>query len=89
MPNFMAEELVHRFNWLRDEQARTNASVETRLKALEADNADLRQRFTVLTRLMISKQLASAEEIAMLLAAAATPAAEPVADKPAAPTAEG
>lgn len=88
MANFMAEELVHRLNWMRDEQARTNASVETRLKALEADNADLRQRFTVLTRLMISKQLASAEEIAMLLAAAATPAAEPVAPEPAAPTTE-
>lgn len=73
MANFMSEELGHRLNWLRDEQARTNASVETRLKALEADNVDLRQRLTVLTRLLIAKQIAPAEEIAMLLANAATP----------------
>jgi hypothetical protein len=73
MANFMSEELGHRLNWLRDEQARTNVSVETRLKALEADNTDLRQRLTVLTRLLIAKQIAPAEEIAMLLANAATP----------------
>lgn len=73
MANFMSEELGHRLNWLRDEQARTNASVETRLKELEADNTDLRQRITVLTRLLIAKQIAPAEEIAMLLANAATP----------------
>ncbi|HEY4262720.1 MAG TPA: hypothetical protein VGM98_21350 [Schlesneria sp.] len=73
MANFMSEELGHRLNWLRDEQARTNVSVETRLKELEADNADLRQRLTVLTRLLIAKQIAPAEEIAMLLANAATP----------------
>jgi hypothetical protein len=73
MANFMSEELGHRLNWLRDEQARTNASVETRLKELEAANTDLRQRITVLTRLLISKQIAPAEEIAMLLANAATP----------------
>jgi hypothetical protein len=73
MANFMSEELGHRLNWLRDEQARTNIAVETRLKALEADNTDLRQRLTVLTRLLISKQIAPAEEIAMLLANAAAP----------------
>ncbi len=73
MANFMSEELGHRLNWLRDEQARTNVAVETRLKELAADNADLRQRLTVLTRLLIAKQIAPAEEIAMLLANAATP----------------
>lgn len=73
MANFMSEELGHRLNWLRDEQARTNAAVETRLRELEADNIDLRQRLTVLTRLLIAKQIAPAEEIAMLLANAATP----------------
>lgn len=73
MANFISEELGHRLNWLRDEQARTNLAVETRLKALEADNIDLRQRVTVLTRLLIAKQVAPAEEIAMLLANAAAP----------------
>ncbi len=83
MANFMSEELGHRLNWLRDEQARTNVSVETRLKALEADNADLRQRLTVLTRLLIAKQIAPAEEIAMLLANAATSTEAAAQDAPA------
>ncbi|MFO1045085.1 MAG: hypothetical protein U0941_25195 [Planctomycetaceae bacterium] len=70
----MTEELSHRLNWLRDEQSRTNASVETRLKELEADNKEIRNRLTVLTRLLISKQIATAEEIATALTAIATPA---------------
>lgn len=75
MAGFMTEELSHRLNWLRDEQSRTNASVETRLKELEADNKEIRNRLTVLTRLLISKQIATAEEIATALTAIATPAA--------------
>lgn len=74
MAGFMAEELSHRLNWMRDEQSRTNASVETRLKELEADNKEIRNRLTVLTRLLISKQIATAEEIAMALTAISTPA---------------
>ena len=75
MAGFMAEELSHRLNWMRDEQSHTNASVETRLKELEADNKEIRNRLTVLTRLLISRQIATAEEIATALTAISTPAA--------------
>lgn len=72
----MSEELNHRLGWMRDEQARTNASFETRIKELQGECADLRLRLTVLTRLLISKQVATAEEIAAALAAAMVPATE-------------
>ena len=73
--SFMTEELNHRLNWLRDEQARTNANLESRIKVLEAENTDVRNRLMVLTRLLIARQIASAEEIAMALAAMSAPAA--------------
>lgn len=73
--SFMTEELNHRLNWLRDEQARTNAGLESRIKALEAENTDVRNRLMVLTRLLIARQIASAEEIATALSAMSTPAA--------------
>ena len=75
--SFMTEELNHRLSWLRDEQSRTNASIEARLRALEAENKDVRNRLTVLTRLLIARQIASAEEIATALAAIAAPPANP------------
>jgi hypothetical protein len=75
MSSFLTEELGHRLNWLRDEQSRTNASLEGRIKTLETENLDIRNRLTVLTRLLIARQIASAEEIAMALAAASMPAA--------------
>ena len=77
--SFMTEELGHRLNWLRDEQTRTNANFEIRIKALEAENKDIRNRLMVLTRLLIAKQVASAEEIAMALAAISAPPAAAVA----------
>lgn len=73
MAGFMTEELSHRLNWLRDEQSRTNVSVETRLKELEAENKEIRNRLTVLTRLLISRQIATAEEIASALTAISNP----------------
>lgn len=69
------EELGYRMTWMRDEQSRTNSAVEARLRGLEEDNKDVRNRLMVLTRMLISKQLASAEEIAMALAAASAPPA--------------
>ena len=70
MASFLTEELSHRINRLRDDQARTNAGFELRIKELEAENKDIRNRLAVLTRLLISRQLATAEEIASALAAA-------------------
>ena len=78
--SFLAEELGHRLNWLRDEQTRTNASVEERLKELEAENLKIRNRLMVLTRLLIAKQIATAEEIATALAASSLPAPAPAPD---------
>lgn len=83
MSSFLTEELGHRLTWLRDEQARTNSSLEVRIKALEAENADIRNRLTVLTRLLIARQIASAEEIAMALAAASSAATAPAESEPA------
>lgn len=68
----MTEELNHRLNWLRDEQSRTNSSVEARLQALEVENQEIRNRLTILTRLLIARQIATAEEIAAALAAVST-----------------
>ena len=79
--SFLTEELAHRLNWMRDEQARTNANVESRIKSLEAENKDVRNRLMVLTRLLIAKQVASAEEIAMALAAISAPPPAAVAEE--------
>ena len=69
----MTEDIVYRLNWMRDEQSRTNLAIDGRLKMLEDENKDIRARLTVLTRLLIAKQVASAEEIATALAAAIAP----------------
>ncbi|HVW02525.1 MAG TPA: hypothetical protein VHB77_19370 [Planctomycetaceae bacterium] len=75
--SFQQEELSQRVNRLRDDQTRANALFEQRFRALEAENVELRNRLTVLTRLLISRQIASAEEIAAALAAM-TPVADEV-----------
>ena len=69
--SYQQEELSQRVNRLRDDQARANSLFERRLQTLEAENVELRNRLTVLTRLLISRQIASAEEIATALAAMA------------------
>lgn len=76
MSSFLTEEISHRLNWLRDDQGRTNAGFETRIKELEAENKDIRNRLMVLTRLLIARQIATAEEIAAALTAAAVPPTE-------------
>jgi len=76
MSSFLTEEISHRLNWLRDDQSRTNLAVETRLRELEAENKDIRNRLMVLTRLLIARQIATAEEIAAALTAASTPPVE-------------
>lgn len=89
MSSFLTEEISHRLNWLRDDQGRTNAGFETRIKELEAENKDIRNRLMVLTRLLIARQIATAEEIAAALTAAALPPAEPEATAASAPETEG
>ena len=74
--SYQQEELSQRVNRLRDDQTRANALFERRFQALEAENVELRNRLTVLTRLLISRQIASAEEIAASLAALAPAASE-------------
>lgn len=73
MSNFLIEELSHRVNRIRDDQARLNTSLETRIKELQAENKEVRNRLTVLTRLLIARQIATAEEIATALAASLAP----------------
>jgi hypothetical protein len=85
MSGFITEELSQRVNRIRDDQARVNASSEIRFKVLEAEARELRNRLNVLTRLLISRQIATAEEIATALAAALAPppAATPETSPPA------
>ncbi|MBS0201860.1 MAG: hypothetical protein JSS49_03110 [Planctomycetes bacterium] len=73
MSNFLIEELSHRVNRIRDDQARLNTSLEARIKELETENKEVRSRLMVLTRLLISRQIATAEEIATALAASLVP----------------
>lgn len=77
MSNFLNEETRQRVNRLRDEFSRSNSVFEQRIRQLAADNAELRNRLSVLTRILISKQIATAEEIATALADAARPPVPP------------
>jgi hypothetical protein len=74
--SYQQEELSQRVNRLLDDQMTPNSLFERRLQSLEAENVELRNRLTVLTRLLISRQIASAEEIAASLAALAPAASE-------------
>lgn len=67
------EEIRQRLTWFKDEQSRTNSAIESRVKSLEAESHDLRNRIAVLTRLIISRQIATAEEIATALASMSAP----------------
>jgi hypothetical protein len=67
MSSLITEELSHRVNRVRDDQARVNGELVLRLKALEEANAELKHRFSVLTRMLIAKQICSAAEIAAAL----------------------
>ena len=73
----VSEELRHRITWFRDEQSRFNLQMEERIRQLESENVSLRDRIGVLTRILIARQIASAEEIATALAEASRPAAPP------------
>jgi hypothetical protein len=77
MSNFLIEELSHRINRIRDDQARTNTSLESRIKELQDENKEVRNRLTVLTRLLIARQIATAEESATALAASLAPPPKP------------
>ena len=79
MSSFLNEETRQRFNQFRDAQTRTNAGFEERMRQLETENVNLRNRIGVLTRILIAKQIASAEEIANALTESIKPAvsAEP------------
>lgn len=75
--SFLVQDLSQRLNHFRDEQGRTVSALEARLKALEDDNTDLRMRLSVLTRLLILRQIATAEEVATMISAPQTPATAP------------
>ena len=67
MSTLITEELSQRVNRVRDDQARVNLELAHRLKTLEEANAELKHRLSVLTRLLIAKQIFSAAEIAAAL----------------------
>lgn len=81
MSSISNEEVRHRLNWMKDEQSRTNAAFETQIKELQSENHDLRNRVMVLTRLLIARQILTAEEIATAVTALAPPVEEPPASE--------
>ena len=77
MSGFLNDDLRQRVNRLRDELSRGNTAIELRLRQMEADNLHLRDRLSVLTRLLISKQIVTAEEIATALTELSRPPSPP------------
>jgi hypothetical protein len=73
----VSEDLIKRLNWNRDNQERVNAKLQERITSLESEVNQLRARTSVLTRILISKKLATAEEIANALAELSAPPPEP------------
>jgi hypothetical protein len=71
MSGFLSDELRQRVNRLRDELTRNASQADERIRRLESENVELRNRLSVLTRILISKQIATAEEIATALTEAA------------------
>jgi hypothetical protein len=61
------EEALRQFRSFRDDQFRSNLANNQRLKALETENLDLKCRLSVLTRLLISKEVFTAAEIAAFI----------------------
>jgi hypothetical protein len=67
MLNLVTDELSRRVNRFRDDHERSTAKLLLRLDQLEAEVSQLRSRASVMQRLLISKNLLTAEEIAIAL----------------------
>jgi hypothetical protein len=77
MSSFLSQDLLQRVNRLRDDLSRNTSQLELQVRRLESDNVELRNRVRVLTRILIAKQIATAEEIAMALTDGSRPVVPP------------
>ncbi|MBC8113674.1 MAG: hypothetical protein H7062_04810 [Candidatus Saccharimonas sp.] len=67
MNDLGVDEALRQFRSFRDDQFRANLNHDRKLKALETENQELKSRLGVLTRLLISKGVFAAAEIAALI----------------------
>jgi len=68
MVNLVTDELSRRINRVKDDQERIIARLQKQVQQLQAEVSQLRSRSSVITRILISKNLLTAEEIAAALA---------------------
>ena len=61
------DEALRQFRSFRDDQFRANLAHDRKVKVLETENQELKSRLSVLTRLLISKGIFSAAEIAAFI----------------------
>ena len=80
------EEALRKMRTFREEQLRSNLVNDRRLTALEAENQELKSRLSGLTRLLISKQVFTAAEIAAVIVAVASEAKARLMSEPASPS---
>ena len=61
------DEALRQFRSFRDDQFRANLAHDRKIKVLETENQELKSRLSVLTRLLISKGIFEAAEIAAFI----------------------
>ena len=79
MNDLGVDEALRQFRSFRDDQFRANLAHDRRIKALETENQELKSRLSVLTRLLISKEVFTAAEIAAFIVEAESEAKPQVA----------
>ena len=80
------DKALRQFRSFRDDQFRSNLANNLRLKAMEAENQELKSRLSVLTRLLISrKKVFTAAEIAAFIVEVESEAKAQLMTEPASP----
>ena len=67
--NLEIEDLQERLNQMRDEKAPAARTQEKQIKALQEETHDLKVRLAVLIKLLVAKNVLTAQEIASMIAA--------------------
>jgi hypothetical protein len=67
--NLEIEDLQERLNQMRDEKTAAAATQEKRIEALQEETHELKVRLAVLIKLLVAKNVLTAQEIASMIAA--------------------
>ena len=67
MNDLGVDEALRQFRSFRDDQFRANLAHDRKIKALETENQELKSRLSALNRLLISKGVFTAAEIATFI----------------------